>query len=256
MAVLMLALCFVACSGKNGDTTEDRGAFKEEVVLMYENFYYSTNDDGTYEITGIRLITNDHVDVEIPAEIDGREVTGIAADAFKSINTIESVEIPEGILYVGDYAFYGCTALESVELPASLETIGKGAFEGCAALDEVEVAENSALTDIGNYAFKGCTALEAFSFSGVIANVGEGAFMNCDALTSVSLQANVKKLGKAAFAECESLNAIYVANDALEIGEAAFFTGAEKVTVTAKAGSTAEAYANKNTNYIVFTAAE
>ena len=116
IAILMLVACLSACSGKGTIKDDNTGAFKEDVVLMYENFYYGTNVDGTYEITGIRLITNDHVDIEIPATIEGREVTGIAADAFKSINTIESVEIPEGILYIGDYAFYGCTALESIEI--------------------------------------------------------------------------------------------------------------------------------------------
>lgn len=255
IAVLMLLVCFTACSKENIED-DNAGAFKEEVVLMYENFYYSTNDDGTYEITGIRLITNDHVDVEIPTEIEGREVTGIAADAFKSINTIESIEIPEGILYIGDYAFYGCTALKNVNVPASLETIGKGAFEGCVSLKKLDVAEDSGLMSVGNYAFKDCTALEFFSFSGVITTVGDAAFMNCDALTSVSLQANVAKLGKSAFAACEKLDSIYVANDKLEIGDGAFFTGADKVTVTANEGSTAETYAAKNSNYIVFEIAE
>ena len=256
IAVLMLLVCFTACSDKESIEDENAGAFKEEVVLMYENFYYSTNVDGTYEITGIRLITNDHVDVEIPAEIEGREVTGIAADAFKSINTIESVEIPEGILYIGDYAFYGCTALESVELPASLETIGKGVFEGCTSLEELDFAEDSGLTTVGDYAFKGCAVLEGFSFSGAITNVGDGAFMDCDAFTAVSLQANVKKLGKSAFANCDKLTDIYVANDSLEIGEGAFFTGAASVTVTAAEESTAAQYAAKNSNYIVFKIAE
>ena len=256
IAVLMLLLCVTACGEKTNIEDEKGGAFKVEEELIYENFYYNTNDDGTYEITGIRLITNELVDVEIPSEIDGREVTGIAADAFKAINTIESVEIPEGIVYVGDYAFYGCTALESVELPKSLETIGKGAFEGCTALDELEIADGSALKTVDNYAFKDCTALEFFSFSGAIAEVGDCAFMNCDAMTTVSLQANVKKLGAAAFAGCDNLDEFFVANGELEIGDAAFFTGAAKVTVTGKADSTAAAYAAKNTNYITFVVAE
>ena len=256
IAVLMLLACLTACKAKENIADDNAGAFKEDVVLMYEDFYYSTNVDGTYEITGIRLITNDRVDIKIPAEIEGREVTGIAADAFKSINTIESVEIPEGILYVGDYAFYGCTALKSVEIPATLETIGKGAFEGCVALDELDFADNSALMTVGNYAFKDCAALKSFDFGGVIANVGDCAFMNCDKLEAVELTANVKKLGKAAFVGCEALDEISVANAELEIGEAAFFTGAKTVTVTAADGSTAQSYAAANTNYIVFEIAE
>ena len=255
IAVLMILVCFVACDKKGDADSNDSGnAFKEEAELVYEGLYYATNIDGTYEITGVKA--DGVTEIEIPDEIGGREVTGIANDAFRAVNTLKSVEIPEGILYIGDYAFYGCTALEDVEIPATLEAIGNGAFEGCAVLEELDIADGSALATVGNYAFKDCVKLEFFSFGGAITTVGDGAFINCDTLTTVSIQANVKKLGNGVFAQCENLDEILVANDTLEIGNAAFYTGAETVTVIAKEGSTAAEYAKNFSNYIVFNVAE
>jgi len=44
---------------------------------------------------------------------------------------IRSVQIGEGITYVGSYAFSGCASLTAVSLPASLKGIGANAFQDC-----------------------------------------------------------------------------------------------------------------------------
>lgn len=44
---------------------------------------------------------------------------------------VSSVQIGEGITYVGSYAFSGCASLTAVSLPASLQGIGVNAFRDC-----------------------------------------------------------------------------------------------------------------------------
>lgn len=44
---------------------------------------------------------------------------------------VSSVQIGEGITYVGSYAFSGCASLTAVSLPASLQGIGANAFRDC-----------------------------------------------------------------------------------------------------------------------------
>jgi len=39
--------------------------------------------------------------------------------------------LPEGLLLLSEYAFYGCEALESLSLPDGITSIGESAFEGC-----------------------------------------------------------------------------------------------------------------------------
>lgn len=46
--------------------------------------------------------------------------------------------LPEGLTYIGGYAFHGCDHLRYVELPSSLKEINKSAFSGC-HIDTVKV---------------------------------------------------------------------------------------------------------------------
>ena len=48
----------------------------------------------------------------------------IGAQAFKGCEYLKEIEIPEGVVALGDGAFMACTSLERVKFPASLERIG------------------------------------------------------------------------------------------------------------------------------------
>lgn len=54
-------------------------------------------------------------------------VTVIADGVFKETDII-SVEIPEGVQVIGEYAFAYCDSLENVEFPSMLISIEHGAF--------------------------------------------------------------------------------------------------------------------------------
>ena len=45
---------------------------------------------------------------------------------------LESVVIPDGVLKIGDNAFWGCDGIEELEVPSSVEEIGADAFSGIA----------------------------------------------------------------------------------------------------------------------------
>ena len=61
----------------------------------------------------------------------GKKVTTIPYDTFGDFRMLESLELPEGLLEIGDYAFRGCKKLKNVVLPTSLKTIETGAFNNC-----------------------------------------------------------------------------------------------------------------------------
>ncbi len=48
--------------------------------------------------------------------------------------------IPDGIVAVGDYAFYGLNEMTTLIIPASLAVIGNHAFDSCAALKKIKYA--------------------------------------------------------------------------------------------------------------------
>ena len=51
----------------------------------------------------------------------------IEKETFCGCRNLRSVEIPDGVEYIGEESFEAC-ALESVVFPASVEVIDKGAF--------------------------------------------------------------------------------------------------------------------------------
>ena len=68
--------------------------------------------------------------VTIPRQINGRQVTGIAAFAFAGNTKITSLTIPNGVTTIGSSAFSGCGALTSVSLPDSVINMGMNLFDG------------------------------------------------------------------------------------------------------------------------------
>ena len=50
-----------------------------------------------------------------------------------------SVELPAGLMGLGDGAVRGCSSMTSIELPASLTSLGEGAFLDCSSLTSIEL---------------------------------------------------------------------------------------------------------------------
>ena len=89
-----------------------------------------------------------------------RSLNRIADDMFSGCEAIESIEIPEGILEIGESAFEGCNQLSEVSLPDGLVSIGKRAF--CEnRLKEVVFPES--MLYIGDYSFQNFDMLSYIS---------------------------------------------------------------------------------------------
>lgn len=73
------------------------------------------------------------------------------------LQTIERVEIKEGILDIRSYAFSGCTNLREVSIPKSVTSIGGRAFANCTNLEKIEIPES--VTRIGTEVLYNCTSL-------------------------------------------------------------------------------------------------
>ncbi len=66
----------------------------------------------------------------------------------------EVYSIPDGILEIGERAFWDCEVMTSVIIPATVTTIGDEAFRGCSELHSVRIPAH--VTKIGENAFAGC----------------------------------------------------------------------------------------------------
>ncbi len=209
----LLALSAVGCGKK--DTTQLGDDDKLEVeadVRVFENFEYAVNDSGNYEIVGY---TKEATSIEVISSIEGRPVTGIATDAFKSVSTLKSITLPSTITYIGDFAFYGCTGLETVAFTDEITEIGNGAFWGCSALTNITLP--TSLKSIGSNAFLECTKLNNMTFPATLEEIGFGAFWKCESITEVTIPARVTSVDAGAFWGCENLTKLTVNTEDVKV---------------------------------------
>ena len=151
-------------------------------------------------------MTVDEMPTRIAAIPTGDEVL-FSSDGRQYTRT---VEIPDGVTTLGEYAFYRCTGLTKITFPDSLTTIGrdawdgKGVFIGCTSLAEIDLKN---VTSIGKQAFYGCTGLTEIDFKNVV-SIGEAAFQNCTGLTEIDFKNVTTFSGSYHFALCSSLRKV------------------------------------------------
>ena len=88
---------------------------------------YSLGADGTYSITGLGTCT-DKV-IVIPANINGKDVTYIAADAFRRIGSFTGLYIPGTVKTIGSSAFED-TYFDFIYMEEGVATVESNAFAG------------------------------------------------------------------------------------------------------------------------------
>ena len=115
-------------------------------------------------------------------------VTWIGDYAFYDCDYLTSITLPEGVTEIGDFAFKYCSSLTSITLPSSLTTIGSAAFRGC--IDLISITLPSSLTTIRNVAFDGCSSLTSITLPGSVTTIGYAAFEYCSSLTSIDVALN------------------------------------------------------------------
>ncbi len=91
-----------------------------------------------------------------------------------------TVEIPDGVTTLGNYAFNGCTGLTEITLPDSLTTINQNAFSGCTGLTEITLPDS--LTTIKQSAFSDCTGLTEIDLNNVTTLDSNFHFTRCSSL--------------------------------------------------------------------------
>ena len=116
------------------------------------------------------------------------------------------------------------TAIESIQIPNTVKSIEQFAFYNCSSLKEVTFEENSNCKFIGMYSFSGCTSLENIVIPNSVERLGESAFQNCSYLKSVIFEEGSKctLIDKLAFNNCSSLTSVSGGMAVERISESAF----------------------------------
>ena len=211
--------------------------------MNIEFLEYSTNiDDPDAGITIERVENSEDLPshFRIPNVIDGLPVKEIAASAFAGLHQIESVQLPNSLVTIGENAFSNCQNLKSFNVPSSLTNIGLNAFYGTAWLNEQPKGE----VRIGNflYSYKGLlpenTAIAGSeeTYQSLSASeeynlviplyqtpyMSDGVFANQDGLVYVDYPDTFNNVVNNVFQNCINLETVILGDNVTSIGESAF----------------------------------
>jgi len=140
-----------------------------------EELLLSEQEDGTLMVMGPRKEAPERI--EIPSEICGRRISGIAPKAFFACSSLLTLNMGSGVREIGESAFFGCRSLSSVSFERGLERVGDSAFAGCENLYSLVI--HNGLTSIGKGAFEDCIGMTSIVIPSTITEIGDGAFYGC-----------------------------------------------------------------------------
>ena len=150
--------------------------------------------------------------------------------AFYSCTMLAELRLPEGLTYIGPWAFAWDRILgqedTTLGLPSSLQTISTGAFAFVNHHKNLNIPAN--VTRIGDYAFMCDYYMNNLTFSpgDKKLTIGVAAFAGDNHMKSVDLSNRVAQIDKCAFAGCELLEEAYF-GDKIDTIQARAFTSVD-----------------------------
>ena len=147
---------------------------------------------------------NNLYEIEIP-----QGVVNIGEKAFARLDNLKNIDIPDSVTNITTLAFYRCNGLVSVQVPGSVTAIKNGTFRECNNLKKVIL--NEGVAKIEGSAFVFCSSLEQIKLPQSLMSIGSGAFDNCTSLISVELPDNAI-ISSNTFKECKNLSDIVISD--------------------------------------------
>lgn len=156
----------------------------------------------------------------------------IPSNAFSGRWAIDKVVLPPTLKKIGTYAF-ASTSLTSVNIPDNVEAIEQYAFSQVKQLQEVHLPDS--LTSLGRYAFEKCRSLRTVKIPTKLKEIPRYAFDGCKSLQSVELHDSITSFGDYSFRSCD-LREITLPKSTTWVGGSAFNGNANLSKVTLNEG--------------------
>ncbi len=159
--------------------------------------------------------------------------------AFYSCTMLAELRLPEGLTYIGPWAFAWDRILgqedTTLGLPSSLQTLSTGAFAFVNHHKNLNIPAN--VTSIGDYAFMCDYYMNNLTFSpgDKKLTIGKAAFFGDNHMRSVDLSNRVAQIDRCAFAGCEMLEEAYF-GDKIDTIEGRAFTSLDNAMKIAVEG--------------------
>ena len=188
-------------------------------------YTYTVDSSNNATITGLTDLASSLKlnGLDIPTEIDGYPVTGLARSAFSNkTNVSGTLNIPSTVTYVGSNLINN-TNISTVNIDVADGTTfensnGYMPWMGSNATEINYTNEN--LTVLPAYAFAQATETTSYSYPSSVTAISEGAFEGCTSLTSIDLT-GIETIGNNAFRNA-GLTSLEIPDSVTYIGQNAF----------------------------------
>ena len=144
----------------------------------------------------------------------------IGNNAFRNLNSLEYIYIPDGITSIGDSAWYLCHNLKTATIPDSVINMGNYVFYDCHSLMSVELP--SGITSIGSMIFRNCYALKIVKLPMGLTDIGDSAFYGNYLITDINIPNGIVSIPKYMCYECKSIMSLTFPDGITSIGDSAF----------------------------------
>lgn len=143
-------------------------------------------------------------------------------------NEVTSIQIGNGVTYIGSYAFACCWNIDNIRIPGNVKQIGEYAFfECCSHYDKkLKVIIEDGVETIGNGAFFQCFTMMPIDLPDSITYIGDAAFFGCY-LENITIPPNVTYIGDQLFVcddEDNHMEEIHFTGDAPTFAENTFMS--------------------------------
>ncbi len=171
---LTCAFTLISCAEKDDEPIVEPEYYTEGLV------FNEADDLKTCQVSG--YVGTDE-EVVIPNEYRFTPVDAIRESAFEGNDRIVSVKIPDNVLEIGEFAFYGCLSLKIIDVGNGVEKIGDSAFKNCNSATLIKIGDG--VTTIEEDAFGSCSAVTRIILGKSVVSIGDFAFDRCSSLTAV-----------------------------------------------------------------------
>lgn len=203
---------------------------KDDIIPNNEIWYITFNDkvldDCQVDCFNVAIISNIYENGKGVIRFEG-DITEIRFGAFFLCSSLISITIPNSVIIIEDYAFYGCSKLQEFKGNFAADNgcclIDKGrliSFANNCGIEEYVIPNN--VTEIGNDAFAHCYNLKKIIIPSSVTKIGSEAFSGCQNLASITLPQSITEIEDATFATCRCLIHLIIPNGVTKIGDGAF----------------------------------
>jgi hypothetical protein len=201
----------------NSDYTKINGYPNKKYASYNSDYSYDYGCSSFYNCINLRKIVWP----------ENNRLVSIAAKAFTGCLKLQSLEIPEGVEFLGEAAFSKCDGLTTVKLPSTLGNFSRMSdsddsyryltsngvyfagcdytFYKCTNLTDVTIAEGTKY--LMYYMFKDCTGLKSINLPSSLLRIN-GAFNGCSALEQLTIPESVTSVGN--ISGCSSITTLTV----------------------------------------------